>query len=205
MKLISTPRTELVRGLATEFLHNYGKGRTIVAVDGADASGREALADDLAAVFEEREHPVIRASLKYFRLPKADQGAFGPDTAERRYRHGYDYAALRRVLVEPFRLGAGAGFVTRHFDPDRDAWIEPDWLTAPKDATLIIDGEFINRPELRDLWYWSVLVDGVPEGTTADTEAELLYRREASPSERVAVVVDNTDPERPVRRFFDSC
>lgn len=202
MKLITTPRTEVMRGLATEFLHNYGRGRTILAVDGSDGSGREAFADDLAAAMEEREHTVIRASLRDFRLPRAEQDAFGPDTDERRFRHGYDYAALRRVLVEPFRLGAGAGFVTRHFDAERDARIEPAWRTAPQDATLVLDGEFINRSGLRDLWYWSVMVDGAP-GT--ETEADTLYRAEEDPSERVAVVVDNSNPENPRRRFFDSC
>ena len=202
MKLISTPRTEVVRGLSTEFLHNYGRGRTILAVDGSDGAGREAFADDLAAVMEEQGHPVVRASLRDFRLPRAEQAHFGEDTEERRYRHGYDYAALRRVLVEPFRMGAGAGFVTRHFDADRDAWIEPAWRTAPQDATLILDGEFINRAGLRDLWYWSVLVEGTPD---TETEADRLYRAEENPSGRVAVVMDNSDPEYPRRRFFDSC
>lgn len=202
MKLISTPRLDFVRSLATEFLHNYARGRTIVAVDGSESSGRTALADDLARVFEEREHPVFRASLRDFRLSRAQQEESGPETAQRRYEHTYDYRALRRVLLDPFRLGGGAGFVTRHFDPDRDTWVEPAWLTAPLDATLILDGEFLNRRELHGLWSWSVLVDSPP---ATDTDADELYLTEENPARRVAAVVDTTDAEQPRRRFFDSC
>lgn len=202
MKLITTPRRQVVRQLADEFLHNYAKGRTIIAVDGTDDSGRTSFADDLAEVFAEREHPVFRASLHYFRLPRATQEEFGPDTAERRYRHGYDYDALRRVLIAPFKLGGSAAFVTQQLDPDRGTWIEPTWLSAPADATLIIDGEFVNRAELRDVWNWSLLVEGTPDNAS---DAERIYRAEETPTGRAAVVIDNRDPEHPSRRFFDSC
>lgn len=200
MKLVTTDRTDFLRGLATEILHNYGRGRSIVAVDGTDGSGREAFADDLAAVFEERELPAFRASLRYFRRSRAEQEKFGPATAEREYRDRDDYSALRRVLLDPFRMGGSTGFVTRQFDPDRDAWIQPTWLTGPADASLIIDGDFINRPELHGLWSYSILLDGDPE-----TAADELYRAEAHPHGRVSAVVDNSDPSNPRRRFFDSC
>ena len=200
MKLVSTPRIEFLRALATEIMGRYGRGRTIVAIDGPDASGREAVADDLAAVLEERGHPAFRASLRYFQRSRAEQDRFGPETPERQYRFGHDYSALRRVLVEPFRMGGSTGFVTRAFDPDSDAWIEPTWLTAPRDATLIVDGDFVNRRELRDLWSYSVLLDG-----EAGTEADRLYRAENRPREHASAIIDNTDAARPRRVFFDSC
>jgi hypothetical protein len=200
MKLVTTPRTEFLRGLATEILHNYGRGRAIVAVDGTDGSGREAFADDLAAVFEEADHPTFRASLRYFQRSRAEQEKFGPETPERVYRHRDDYSALDRVLVGPFRMGGSTGFVTREFDPDRDAWIEPTWLTAAPDAILVIDGDFVLRPELRGRWSYTVLLDG-----GAETPADEIYRAEVQPSRLASAVIDNTDAAHPQRRFFDSC
>lgn len=200
MKLMTTPRIELLRGLATEILHNYARGRTIVAVDGTEGSSRAAFADDLAAVLEENEHPVFRASLRYFQRSEAEQAKFGPETPERIYRHRDDYSALDRVLVGPFRMGGSTGFVTRVFDPERDAWIEPTWLTAPADAILVIDGDFILRPELRGHWLYSVLLDG---GT--ETPADEIYQAEVQPSRFASAVIDNTDAANPQRRFFDSC
>ncbi len=206
MKLVSTPRIELLRGLATEILHNYGRGRTVVAIDGSDGSGRADFADDLAEVFEEREHPAFRASLRYFQRSRAEQDRFGPESAERLYRHGYDYSALRRVLIEPFRMGGSTGFVTQAFDPDRDAWIEPTWLTAPADVVLIVDGDFINRRELRDQWSYSILLEVDAEvDAGAGTEAEQLYLAEVNPRGLASAVIDNTEAAAPRRLFLDNC
>jgi hypothetical protein len=200
MKIVTTPRIEFLRGIATEILHNYGRGRTIVAVDGTDGSDRVAFADDLAAVFEEREHPVYRASLRYFQRSRVEQEKFGPESPERIFQHRDDYSALSRVLLGPFRMGGSTGFVTRQFDPDRDAWIEPTWLSAAPDATLVIDGDFLLRPELRGHWSFSILLDGEPEAP-----ADELYRMQVQPSRFASAVVDNTDAVNPQRRFFDSC
>ncbi|MCU1408241.1 MAG: hypothetical protein JWM23_321 [Microbacteriaceae bacterium] len=200
MKLVTSPRIEFLRGLSTEILHNYGRGRTIVAVDGTDGSGRETFADDLAAVLEERDHPAFRASLRYFQRPRAEQDKFGPETAERIYRHRDDYSVLKRVLLEPFHMGGSTGFVTRQFDPDSETWIQPTWLTAAPDATLVIDGDFLLRPELRSHWSFTVLLEGGPE-----TPADELYQAEVRPNPLASAVVDNTDAANPQRRFFDSC
>lgn len=200
MKLVSTPRIEFLRTLAAEVLHNYGRGRTIIAIDGPDTGGRAAFADDLAAVFREDELHVFRASLRYFQHSRAEQQRLAPDTPDHRYRVGYDYSALRRVLVEPFRMGGSTGFVTEEFDPDRDTWIQPTWQTAPADAILIIDGDYINRPELHGLWLYSVLLEGAPVN-----DSDLRYLAEVHPRDVVSAVVDTTDPAAPRRVLTDRC
>ena len=200
MKLVSTPRVEYLRTLATEILHLNGHGRVIVAVDGAEAAGRAAFADDLAAVIDEAGVPSFRASLRYFQRSREDAAQFGADTPERLFRHGYDYSALRRVLLEPFRLGGSTGFVTQVLDPDRDTWIEPTWTTAPADAVLVIDGEFINRAELRDGWNYRIFLEG--ETTSA---ADYLYQKEERPRQLASAVIDISAPNAPQRVFSDSC
>ncbi|TFD66151.1 hypothetical protein [Cryobacterium sp. Hb1] len=200
MKLVSTPRIEFLRTLAAEILHNYGRGRTIIAIDGPDAGGRTAFGDDLAAVFREDELHVFRASLRYFQHSRAERQRLAPDAPDHRYRVGYDYSALRRVLVEPFRMGGSTGFVTEEFDPDRDTWIQPTWQTAPADAILIIDGDYINRPELHGLWLYSVLLEGA-----AVNASDLRYHAEVHPRDVVSAVVDTTDPEAPRRVLTDRC
>src|SRR6188508_3460306 len=105
MQLVTTPRVTFLRALADEILQQYGRGRMIVAIDGPWRSGKTRLGDDLAAVFQEREHRVFRASMERFHRSRAAQDAYGDDTPERYYRYGFDESALRRVLVEPFRMG----------------------------------------------------------------------------------------------------
>ncbi|SEN35036.1 hypothetical protein E3O25_00370 [Cryobacterium sp. TMT1-3] len=200
MKLVSTPRTDFLRVLAAEILHNYGRGRTVIAIGGTDADARAAFADDLAAVFREDERHVFRANLRYFQHSRAEQQRLAPDTPERMYRVGYDYSALRRVLVEPFRMGGSTGFVTEQFDPDRDAWIQPTWQTAPADAILILDGDYINRPELHGLWLYSVLLEGAPASAS-----QTQYLAEVHPRDVASAVVDTTNPEAPRRVLTDRC
>ena len=201
MKLRSTPRREFLRTLAAEIVHNYGRGRTIIAIDGTRDSGRAAFADDAAAVLGDADgRRVFRASLDDFQISRADRNRFGPESAERHYRHGYDYSALRRVLVEPFRMGGSTGFVTEQFDAGRDEWIEPTWHTAPPDAILVIDGEFANRSELHDLWSFSMLLE-----SAATNPADRIYLDEVGPRTLVNALIDNTDESLPRRVFTDSC
>lgn len=192
MRLVTTPRVALLRELADRIQRRTGRGRVIVAIDGPVRSGKTALADDLAAVFGERGVAVFRASMEGFHRSREAQAAFGPDTAARYHDYGFDESALRRVLVEPFRLAGSTAFVTRVRDASRDAWVEPKWLTGPEDAVLVLDGRFVLRPRLRGLWDATVAVDGAPHD-----EADRIAYDESDPRLVAQDVVDLGDPERP--------
>ncbi|MEC5148655.1 hypothetical protein [Cryobacterium sp. GrIS_2_6] len=221
MTLVSTPRLDFLRDLATEILSLYGRGRTMVAIDGTDPIARAAFADDLAAAFAETGHAVSRASLADFERSPEEQAAFGPASPERLFRHRDDVDLLRRALLVPFRVADGA--------------------TGPADDTLIFDGEFLLRKELRDGWSFSVLTETAADASTTgafiDLAAELkpsgelgdaaitttelaqggspvpndqalanrLYRAEVRPRTWATAVVDLANPADPRRLFFDSC
>ncbi|MET1044926.1 MAG: uridine kinase [Microbacteriaceae bacterium] len=214
-------KRDTLDGLAAEILHNYGKGRAIVAIDGIEGAGTTPFADDLAAAFKRAGHPAFRASISDFQRPRADRYLRGQDSAEGYYRDTFDYSVFRRVLIEPFRMGGSTGFVTSAFDTARDTQVEPKWLSGPADAILIVDGIFLNRPELRGLWNYSVwlevpqdvaeqrLLDAATDGSSAIGDRERggmqLYRADAKPTERAMALIDNSDPEHPQRIFADSC
>jgi len=200
MRLVTTPRVTFLRSIADEVLQHHGRGRMIVAIDGPLRSGKTELADDLAEVLAERDHAVFRASMEGFHRSREAQAVFGDDTPDRYYRYGFDESALRRVLVEPFRLGGSTAFVTRVFDPTRDAWVEPKWITGPEDAILVLDGRFVLRPRLAGLWDVRIALDGDP----VDPADRIAYA-ESDPRLEAPVVIDNSDPEHPRRRFFGSC
>jgi len=198
MRLVTTPRVTFLRSIADEILQHHGRGRMIVAIDGPLQSGKTAFGDDLAAVLEERDHAVFRASMEGFHRSREAQAVFGPDTPERYSRYGFDESALRRALVEPFRLGGSTAFVTRVWDPTRDAWVEPKWITGPEDAILVIDGRFLLRQRLADLWDLRIALDGDPVDP-----ADVIAYAEGDPRAVASVVVDNRDPEHPMRRFLN--
>jgi len=223
MPLYQATRSEVVTAIADEFLHNYGRGRTTLAVDGSDGAGKTRFADELGVALRKRGAAVFRASIDGFLRPRADRHARG-STGETYYRDAFDYSTFRRVLVEPFRMGGSTGFVLEAFDPRRDAAVEPRWVTASADAVLVVDGVFLNRPELSGIWNYSVWLD-VPaevalarvaerDGTDADPEAEgnrryvdaqRLYRAAVDPRTKASAIIANADLEHPRRIFADSC
>ena len=163
MRLPVTPTTTLWRDLRDEVLRHYPVGRVIVAVDGIDGAGKTVFADGWAETFAETGAAVFRASIDAFHRPRAERYARGRMNPEGFYRDSYDYATFRRVLVDPFRDGAqagsGTGFQLAAFDVARDAPVESQWVTAPRDAVLVVDGIFLHRRELRNLWDWSVWLE----------------------------------------------
>ncbi|TDN88566.1 uridine kinase [Microbacterium sp. BK668] len=228
MRLPTTPATTLWRELRDEVRQHYRAGRVIVAVDGIDGAGKTTFADGLAAVFAEDGSAVFRASIDDFHRPRAERYARGRTSPEGFYRDSYDYATFRRVLIDPFREGrqtaATTGFQLAAFDLARDTPLESAWVTAPRDAVLLVDGIFLHRPELRGLWDWSVWLD-VPidvayrrvaerDGTDPDflapsnaryREGQDLYQRDAAPRAAASAIVDNTDLEHPTRVYRDFC
>lgn len=214
----SPSRRAALEALADELLHNYGKGRTVVAIDGPTASGKSTFADDLATELRTSGHDVFRASIDDFLRPRALRYAQGRDSAKGRYEDAYDYSVFRRVLIEPFGMNGSTGFVTAAWDEDRDRQIEPKWLSGPVDAMLLVDGSYLLRPELRGLWNASIWLeadaavreqrirarDGIEPGSPRAERyagAQKLYEK-TKPREAATVLVDNTDPDSP-RRIAD--
>ena len=217
-------KKDTLAALADEILHNYGRGRATVAVDGTDVAGTTEFADELAAAMRLKGHTVFRASIEGFHRPRAERYARGRDSAEGFYRDSYDYLTFQRTLIEPFRMAGSTGFVPAAFDVRRDAQIEPTWLTGPADALLVVDGNFLQRPELRGLWNYSVWLDipdyvaderrtardlaapnARPERNRRYSGAQELYRAESHPRRSATAIINNADVEHPRRVFADSC
>jgi uridine kinase len=224
MALQVLSKSEVIAALAEEILHNYGKGRAIIAVDGLDGAGKTRFADALAAQLGIGHRAVFRASMDDFHQSRARRYARGRDSAEGFYRDSFDYTTFKRVLVEPFRTGSIGSFVLQGFDLKRDVPFQPKWSSGPEDALLVVDGIFLNRPELKGLWNYSIWLEVEPDTAAGrviarDADAfehdianperysggQELYLEEAKPLEAATAIVDNNDYDHPKRLFADSC
>ena len=189
-------KKDTLEALAAEILHNYGHGRAIVAVDGRRDSGMRQFADDLAETLHTGGHTVFHASIEDFRQPRSrrERGI---------YSDGYDHSLLRRVLIDPFRTAGSTGFSLTGFDGNRDEPVfQPKWKSAGLDAILIVDGVFLNRPELSGIWNYSVWLENPP---TVEDIDDAAYLAAVTPSAQATAIYDNSDPEHPRRIFADSC
>jgi uridine kinase len=228
MRLPTTPVTTVWRALRDEVRQNNRAGRVIVAVDGIDGAGKTVFADGLAEAFAEEGVAVFRAGIDDFHRPRAERHARGRTSPDGFYEDSYDYATFRRVLIDPFRDGSrtsgATGFQLAAFDLDRDTAVESQWVTGPRDAVLIVDGIFLNRPELRGIWNWSLwlevpfdvayarmaLRDGCDPDPLAPSnrryyEGQQRYLREARPIAAASAIVDNSDLAYPRRVYRDFC
>jgi len=213
---MSPARRELLDELADDLVRAYGRGRTIIAIDGPTAAGKTTFADELADAMRKKGHDVFRASIDDFLQSRAQRYFLGRDSAQGRYEHAYNYSVFRRVLIEPFGMNGSTGFVTKAWDEQRNRQVEPKWLTGPVDATLIVDGSYLNRPELRDLWDASIWLDADAKVRTQrmlerdgiEPRSERAHRyagafklyEKTKPREAATLIVDNTDPDKPTTR-----
>jgi uridine kinase len=221
---IAPARRELLESLVAEFRHNYGKGRTLLGVDGPTAAGKTTFAADLTLAFERSGLAAFHASMNGFNHPREHRYRAGRLSPEGYYRDAFDNSLFRRVLAEPFRMGGSAGFQLAAFDLQRDVPLESEWTTAPADAVLVVDGMFLQRPELRGLWNYTIWLDAdaavrqerlvARDGADPDPEAASnqrwsgamrIYVRDTAPNAAASAIVDNTDPDHPKRMWADFC
>jgi uridine kinase len=191
-----------------------------VALDGPDAAGKTTLADELGETLRRRGRHVVRASIDGFHRPRTERYRRGTDSPAGYYEDSFDLDALRRVLLQPLGPGGSREYRTAVFDVVADAPRAEPLLRVPDDAVLLLDGVFLLRPELCDVWDLRVFASVEPEETlrralvrdrglhasAAELErryrtryipAQLLYLGAVRPEELADLVVVNDDPARP--------
>ena len=175
-----------------------------VAADGVDAAGKTRLGDELRPLIEARGRAVLRATIDGFHRPRAERYRLGPTSPEGYYRDSFDYEALRRELLGPLGSGGDRVHRTRVFDLHADEPVLDPPVRAPEEAVLLLDGVFLLRPELNDLWDVRVYVEIEPEEALrralvrdedlfgSPDEALRRYRNRYVPGQRL--YLDEVDP-----------
>src|SRR5499433_2300147 len=129
-----------------------------VAVDGVDGAGKTFFADELARAVRSAGRRVIRASVDGFHNPRAVRYLKGRSSPVGFFEDSYDYATLEAVLLGPLGPGGSRHYRVAAFDHQADRVVEtPVEVAAPRDI-LIFDGIFLDRPELRAHWDYSVFL-----------------------------------------------
>lgn len=191
-----------------------------VAIDGRTASGKTTLADELAALLVGQGRSVIRTSIDGFHRPRAERYARGRHSAEGYYHDARDLPAIVALLLAPLGPGGDRRYRTASFDLDADRSLVQEAQTADTDAILIVDGTFLQRPELRDHWDVALFVRtsaetaqarglGRDAGKLGGEAAALdlyakryrpayaLYESFAEPEARCDAIIDNDELAHP--------
>jgi uridine kinase len=166
---------------------------TRIGIDGVDGAGKTSLAEEIAQLLTKRARPCVRVSLDFFEQPPAERYARGELSAEGYYLDAFDVERLRAHVLS---------------------------LDGPREVVVVVDGIFLQRPELADLWDATVWVEA-DLGAAAEralqrdrvridsVEAELeryrlrylpaqrRYMEEERPHERATFVLRNTELDEP--------
>jgi uridine kinase len=219
-----TPRAALLKDLAERIAHLTLGKPVRVAIDGRTAAGKTSLADELAIAIRRHGREVIRTSIDGFHRPKAERYARGRHSAEGYYHDARDLTAIMTLLLAPLGRGGDRHYRTASFDLENDCPIAQDPLSASADAILIVDGTFLQRPELRDGFDVTIFVEtseltSERRGINRDADrlggmaaahrlyadrykpAFVLYERLCHPADVADVILNNDDLDRPRMRI----
>lgn len=195
-----------------------------VAIDGIDAAGKTTLADELALALPSRGRPVIRASVDDFQRPRSERYQRGPTSPEGYYLDAFDYPVLKEALLLPLGPAGSRKYRRAVFDFHTDHPVAAPQKVAPTDAVLILDGVFLLRPELNELWDYRIFVElpfeaalrrarqrdanlfGSEEAvreryTERYIPGQRIYFKAARPRERADAIVHNEHPQNPRLSF----
>ena len=189
-------------------------------MDGIDCAGKTTLASSLARVLTAGGLRVIQASVDDFHRPRAIRYRQGEESARGYFEDAFDYDALRSALLLPLGPGGSRRYRRAVFDHRTDMPVHAPEEIAPDDCVLIVDGVFLLRPELIDLWDFRIFVDvsfdvALRRAIERDRDlfgtaevvkkryhqryfpAQCLYLDGARPRKKADIVVKNDDVKSP--------
>lgn len=211
-----TPRIAALSYLLDEFEAIRPDERVLIALDGVDGVGKSHLAGELVERSRaEERRPIANVSIDGFHRPRRERLAAGTGP-EGFYWGSYRYDAFLENLARPLRNGDPIRPAV--WDVARDEPVDVSSVEIPSRAIMLIDGIFLQRPELSDVWDAVVWLDApfeitVPRGNArfpgrgdADPESaanqryvggQRLYFEDVRPAQRATWVWDNSVLEQP--------
>jgi uridine kinase len=211
---VSETRNALLGRLAAALATLHPDRRIRVAIDGVDGAGKTMLADSLAPLVAAKGREVIRSSIDGFHNPRAVRYARGRYSSDGFFLDSYDYAAFRRLLLDPLGPDGSGRYIAKHFDHRTDQPVAPQPQQAAPNAALIVDGIFLHRTGLRACWDLSVFLhvdfavsmarNAAREGTPAAADPQTpsyqryvggqqRYLAECAPQQQADIVIDYND------------
>lgn len=209
---MSAARAEVLRAVSSRVPQRGDDSAVRVAVDGVDGAGKSVFADELADVLRGAGRSVVRASVDDFHRPRAERYRRGRDSPSGFWLDSFDYPALRHDLLDPLAPGGTRRYRAAAHDVVTDRYIDEPWRVARPGTVLVVDGLFLHRDELHELWDMSVLLEvtvavaaarmALRDGTSPNpehpslrryVEAQRRYFQSCDPARRADVVIDNND------------
>lgn len=168
-------RNELIAEISNRILSLKLPHPIRVGVSGITASGKTTLANELMGELRVRKMDVVRTSIDNFHNPRVVRYKQGKESAIGYYEDAHDYNSFKQKLLIPLGPGGDLHYQTISLDLDKDEFVNQKSKVAKRDSIFIIDGTFLFKKDLSDLYDYKIFVN---------TDFELARKRGASREER---------------------
>ena len=209
-------RSEFLSYLAQHIRSRLTGGVLRVAITGPDGAGKTTLADELETTITSENVPVIRIGIDGFHNPMAVRYARGRHSPEGYFLDSFNLTEFKRSVLDPLSPGGSGNYRVSVFDHRTDKVVDSPWRQAPAPSVLIVDGIFLQKPELAHYWDLVIFLDtpfaqtfqrmARRDGSPADEfamenrryrDGQLLYFEQCRPQDHADVVVDYSDVSNP--------
>jgi uridine kinase len=217
-------RAQLIEQVVDQLLRRHpGDRPRRIGVDGITAAGKSTWARELSDAVHARGGLALHLSTDDFHHPRAIRHRQGRTSAAGYYADAYDFAALIEHVLRPLGPGGDRRIRTRVHDLETDQPIDAEPVPVPAEALVIVDGTFLQRADLAELWDEVIYIDTDAQAArarAAERDSVLfggppaveemyrsryhpaceLYAKEVDPVSRAGIVIDNNDLNRPILR-----
>lgn len=194
----------------------------LVCIDGVDGAGKTYFAKRLTNELKSVSHNVILCSVDNFHNTQDIRYQKGKDSDVGFYEDSYNYPKLISNLLMPFKMGTGV-YIDSIFDVDKNTPNISRAKEVSMDSILILEGIFLQRPELSNFWDLRIFLDvnfetilnrninrqinksriGLKEEIILRYKmryipGQKLYFKQADPKENANIVIDNSDYNKPI-------
>lgn len=167
-------RSELISEIVNSILSIERSHPIRVGVSGITSSGKTTLANEIAEELRRRNRDVIRTSIDNFHNPRVIRYRQGRESAIGYYEDAHDYDSFRQKLLLPLGPGGNRLYQLESLNLGTDEYVNPQLKEANKDTIFIVDGTFLFKKDLCDLFDFKIFVE---------TDFELARKRGAKREE----------------------
>ncbi|MFF2753320.1 hypothetical protein ACFVR1_06130 [Psychrobacillus sp. NPDC058041] len=152
-------RSKIISDLANKILDLSLNHPVRVGISGITASGKTTLANELAEALISSGKDVIRTSIDNFHNPRKIRYRQGKESAIGYYEDAHDYQSFKEKLLVPLGPNGNLYYQTISLDLEKDEYVNKVEKVATKDMILIVDGTFLFKQDLSDLFDYKIFVD----------------------------------------------
>ncbi|KQL32953.1 uridine kinase [Bacillus sp. FJAT-25509] len=168
-------RSKLISDLVNKILCLKIDHPIRVGISGITASGKTTIANEIAEELKHRKKNVIRTSIDNFHNPREIRYKLGKESALGYYEFAHDYESFKQKLLIPLGPNGNLHYQTTSFDLLKDEYINADLKVATNDMIFMIDGTFLFKKDLCNLYDFKIFVH---------TEFDIARKRGAIREER---------------------